>query len=121
MKYLKFLSQNNTHPNDYFQANIKFVVSDSIESIKAFQNNNVKAIEVRLAGREEASLRGQYNNYELEPAFFTIAKNYIVGKMETGQHINDSEKVFPNASEYLFLDSETLEVFHSEIIKVEEK
>ena len=102
MKYLKVLSQNNSHPNDYFQSNIKFVVSNSSEAIKVFQNNDIKSIEVRLAGREEASLRGQYNNYELEPAFFTIAKNYIVGKIESGQQINDSEKVFPNASELSF-------------------
>jgi len=115
MKYLKFLSQNNSHPNDYFQSNLTFIVSDSVEKTKVFQNGNIKSIEVRLAGREEASLRAQYDNYELEPAFFTIAKNYIVEK------IKDVDKLYPDASEYLYLDSEPLEIFHSEVIKVEEK
>ena len=121
MKYLKFLSQKNFHPNDYFQSIIKYTINDSLKKIKMFNNDDVKSIEIRLTGREDASLRGHYNNYELEPAFFTIAKNYIVGKIESGEKINNEEKLFPDASEYLFLDSEPLEVFHNEIIKVEEK
>jgi hypothetical protein len=120
MKYLKFLSHNNSHLNDYFQSNFKFVVNDSLKTIEVSQNNDIKYIEVRLAGREEASLRWQYDNYELEPAFFAIAKNYIVRKIESGQQINDSEKVYPNASEYLFLDSEALEEFNTDVIKVEQ-
>lgn len=121
MKYLKFLSQNNSHPNDYFQSNLTFIVSDSVEKTKVFQNGDIKSIEVRLAGREEASLRAQYDNYELEPAFFTIVKNYIVGKIESREKIKDVDKLYPDASEYLYLDSEPLKIFHSEVIKVEEK
>lgn len=77
MKYLKFLSQNNSHQDNYFKSIFAFIISNSVKRMKAFQNSDIKSIEVRHAGREDASLRAQYNNYKLEPAFFTIAKNYI--------------------------------------------
>jgi len=119
MKYLKFLSQKNFHPDDYFQSNLTFIVNDSSEKIKIFQNDDIKNIEVRLTGREDASLRSRYNNYELEPAFFTIAKNYLIAKIEARNEIKDKEKIYPDASEYLYLDSEPLENFHSDVIKIE--
>jgi len=73
MKYLKFLSQKNFHPDDYFQSNLTFIVNDSSEKIKIFQNDDIK----------------------------------------------DKEKIYPDASEYLYLDSEPLENFHSDVIKIE--
>jgi len=120
MKYLKFLMQREIHPlGDYFQNNFTFTINDSQKIID--NNSNIKSIEVRLTGREDASLRAQYNNYELEPAFYTIAKNYIVGKIESKQEIQNEERVYPDASEYLYLDSEPLETFNNEIIEVEKK
>lgn len=118
MIYLKFLAQKNIHSlGDYFQMNFTFVINDSPKKIN--KSDDIKSIEVRLTGREDASLRAQYSNYELEPAFFTIAKNYIIGKIESGKSIQMKEKVFPDASEYLYLDSELLEIFHNEEIEVE--
>ncbi|MBK7381123.1 MAG: hypothetical protein IPJ03_19400 [Ignavibacteriales bacterium] len=120
MKYLKFLTQREILPlGDYFQMNFTLLVKDTPKTID--KNVDIKSIEVRLTGREDGSLRAQHNNYELESALFTIAKNYITEKIESRQKIQDSEKIYPDASEYLYLDSEPLEVFNKEIIEVEEK
>lgn len=120
MKYLKFLKQQEIHPlGDYSQMTFTFQINDAPKVKDKY--DDTKTIDVRLTGREDASLRAHSNNYKLEPALFTIAKNYLIDKIESGQQINDSEKVFPDASEYLFLDSEQLEEFHTELIKIEEK
>jgi len=120
MKYLKFLSQNKINPfGDYFQTNFTFIINDSIERLKKYGNDEVKAVEVRLTGREDASLRAHYKSYKLEPALFIIARNYLIAKTKSRENIRDKENVFPNATKYLFLDSELLEEFHSKEIKIE--
>ena len=119
MKYLKFLSQKNIDPlGDYFQTNFTFFIYDSSEKAKN-NNEEIKIVEVRITGREDASLRANYSSYELEPALFTIAINYLISKIKSREKIKDKENVFPNATKYLFLDSEPLEEFHNKEIKIE--
>ncbi len=116
VKYLKFLTQNSLNPfGDYFQTDFTFIIKESL-----YQQNSsdIKNISVKLSGREDASLRANYDNYEIESAFFTIAKNYIIGKIEAGKDIEIKEEVFPNAPNLLHLDSEPLEEFHTEEIKI---
>jgi len=64
-------------------------------------------------------LRALNSNYELEAALFTIAKNYIIEKIEMEKEIKNNEKLYPDSSKYLNLDQEPLEKFHSKIIKIE--
>jgi hypothetical protein len=120
LKYLKFLSQKNiSHFNDYFQMNFTFVINDSVDKVSDFEITDVKSIAIRLSGREDASLRATENNYELEPAFFEIAKNYLMKKVSENSEIRGKEELFINASEYLNLGSNPILHFHNEIIKIE--
>jgi hypothetical protein len=119
MHYLKFLSQRAIPPlGDYFQSNMTFVIIDSSENDINFENNDVKIVEIRLSGREDASLRARYANFNLDSAFFTIAKNYLIKKIEMKEKIRDKEKLYSDASAYLNLDITPLEKYHNEIIKV---
>ncbi|OGU81075.1 MAG: hypothetical protein A2254_14405 [Ignavibacteria bacterium RIFOXYA2_FULL_35_9] len=117
--YLQFLTKKRTNPfGDYFQMNFTYVLKDSLEESNKILNLTVKTISIRITGREDASLRGTYSNYELDPAFFTIANKYIIDKIENGEQINEKEEVFSNSLNYLNLDIEPLEEFHTEEIKV---
>lgn len=116
VKYLKFLTQNRLDPfGDYFQTDFTFIIKESLNQKNI---SEIKNISVKLTGREDASLRANYDNYEIESAFFTIAKNYIIGKIEAGKGIEIKEEIFPNAPNLLHLDSEALEEFHTEEIKI---
>jgi len=119
VKYLQFLTQKKLNPfGDYFQTNFTFVIKNSLEQEEKTLKSEIKSIAIRITGREDASLRGTYKNYELEPAFFTIAKNYLGVKIEAGENINVNEELFSNALKYLDLDIETLEEFHTEDINI---
>ena len=120
MKYLKFLSQNCFHPNDYAQSNLIYIIANELMKTKVFADDDKKSIEIRLTGREMGSLRPMYNDYEIESVFFTIAKNYITAKIEARNEIKKDEKLYTNAKEYLYIGSE-LEKFHTEVIEIEEK
>lgn len=62
MKYLKFLTQREiSQLGDFFQMNFTYIVNDKPIIIK--KDYDVKSIEVRFTGREDASLRAMYNNY----------------------------------------------------------
>ena len=120
LKYLKFLSQKNiSHFNDYFQMNFTFVINDSVDKVSDFEITDVKSIAIRLSGREDASLRETENNYELEPAFFEIAKNYLTKKVLENSEIRGKEELLIDASEYLNLGPNPMVDFHNEIIKIE--
>lgn len=119
VKYLQFLTQNSINPfGDYFQTDYSFIIKDTLEQTKNFPDPDVKKISIKLTGREDASLRAQYDNYEIEPASFSIAKKYVVEKIEAGKEIKEKEEI-SDAFKYLNLDSESLEEFHNEEIKVE--
>ena len=120
MKYLKFFTQREVSTlEDCFQMNFAFVISDSAEyEVINFEISNVKSIAVRLSGKEEASLRGTQKNYEIEPAFFEIAKNYLIRKVNSGEEIKENEEVFIDASEYFNLDAGSVTEFHKETIKI---
>ena len=120
MKYLKFLSHHIIEtPEDWEQRVFKFVTSTSLAELNKYQNSDIKSLEVRLTNREVASIINPPANYQLEQAFFEIAKNYIVGKIEVSDVIKEEEKLYPNALKYLYLDSNSLDNFHSEIIKIQ--
>ena len=121
MKYLKFFTQREVSSlEDYFQMNFAFVISDSAEyEVINFEISNVKSIAVRLSVREEASLRETQKNYEIEPAFFEIAKNYLIRKVNSGIEIKENEEVFIDASEYINLSTNSIVGFHNKIIKIE--
>ena len=116
VKYLKFLTQNRINPfGDYFQMDFTFIIKELLDQKN---NTDIKNISVKITGREDASLRANYDKYEIESAFFTIAKNYLIEIIETGKEIKAEEEVFPDAPNFLHLDSEPLEEFHTEEIKI---
>jgi len=120
MKYLKFLSRHIIEtPKDWEQTIFNFIIDDSLTKLNKHQNSDKKSLEVRLTNREVASIINPPDNYQLEQAFFEIAKNYIIAKIEAREVIKDEEKLYSNALRYLYLDSNSLENFHNEIIKIQ--
>lgn len=102
MKYLKFLSHHIIEtPEDWEQTIFNFIIDDSLTKLNTHQNSEIKSLEVRLTNREVASIINTPDNYQLEQAFFEIAKNYIIAKIEAREVIKDKEKLFPNALRYL--------------------
>lgn len=121
MKYLKFMSKRNMDSlGDYFKLNFSFVIGNSADEIIKADNECEKSISIKLSGREDASLRAQYKNYELDRALFEIAKNYLVKKISERKEIKEKEELLLDAWKYLNLETEPLVGFHTEIIKIEE-
>lgn len=54
---------------DYFQMDFTLVIRYSLDQKQNFTTYNVKNVSVRLSGRGDASLRANYDNYEIESAF----------------------------------------------------
>lgn len=122
MKFLKFISQKNEDPYERgSRINFTYVIGNSAEEIIKADDKVVKSISVRLTGRDDASLRApQYKNYQLEPALFAIAKNFLTKKITEKKEIKEKEELLLDASEYLHLETDILDGFHTEIIVIDE-
>ena len=120
MKYLKFITQKIIDPFHINQMTFTFVLSDTLEKTSNYLNSKINSITVGIAGREEASILPKYNNYNLEPALFTIAKNYLVENVSEGKEIKEKEEILLDAGEYLDDDSNKLDTFHTNVIEVKE-
>ena len=119
MKYLKFLTQRNiSSSEDYSHMNFTFIISDTPDGVFKFKMSDVKAITVNILDKELANVQAAKKKYELESAFFKIAKKHLIGMIKQNSVIKVNEEVFVNSNEYLRLDFNSLVVFHNQIIKI---
>ena len=84
--------------------NFTFIISDTSDGVFKFKISDVKSILVIIPDKELANVQATKKKYELESAFFKIAKKHLIEKIKQNSVIKVNEEVFVNATEYLRLD-----------------
>lgn len=104
---------------DYFQSDFTYVISDSLTDLSNPLNSINKKIKIKISGREDASCRGLYPHWDLEKAFFKIAKEYIIKKIKSGFELMDVEESYGDLFEYVDVENTNLVNFNTSIISIE--